>query len=161
MLEWLIVGGGIQGTHLSHVLVRRRGVDLGGIAVLDPHDTPLHRWRECTRAIGMKHLRSPGVHHLDLDPFSLHHFGAGRAGRAHPRRRRGHHRRTAHARAGPGRKGEHNRLFRERYGFVRLGLHCREMGFAHPRTGEPLVVKAPLDAAFTSVLAQLGIDPGE
>lgn len=58
-------------------------------------------------------------------------------------------------------KGEHNRLFRERYGFARLGLHCLEMGFTHPRTGEPLVVKAPLDAAFTSVLAQLGIDPGE
>ncbi|MBM4391153.1 MAG: FAD/NAD(P)-binding protein [Deltaproteobacteria bacterium] len=74
MLEWLIVGGGIHGTHLSHVLVHGRGVDRDRVAVLDPHATPLQRWRECTRAIGMRHLRSPGVHHLDLDPFALHRF---------------------------------------------------------------------------------------
>lgn len=58
-------------------------------------------------------------------------------------------------------KGEHNRHFREHYGFARLGLHCREMGFAHPRTGEPVVVKAPLDETFVNVLARLGIGPGE
>ncbi len=57
-------------------------------------------------------------------------------------------------------KGEHNRHFREVYGFGRLALHCREMAFAHPRTGAPLRVQAPLDAAFAGLLTQLGIDAG-
>lgn len=79
MLEWLIIGGGIHGTHLSHVLVSGRRAERSSIAVLDPHGTPLHRWRTCTHTVGMSHLRSPGVHHLDLDPFSLHHFAKGGA----------------------------------------------------------------------------------
>lgn len=79
MLEWLVVGGGIHGTHLSHVLVTARRAPRDRVRVLDPHAAPLHRWRECTQAVGMRYLRSPGVHHLDLDPFALHRFGFGRA----------------------------------------------------------------------------------
>lgn len=79
MLDWLIVGGGVHGTHLSHVLLTGKGVRRDRLRVLDPHPAPLHRWRECTRAIGMRYLRSPGVHHLDLDPFALHRFAHGRA----------------------------------------------------------------------------------
>jgi cation diffusion facilitator CzcD-associated flavoprotein CzcO len=82
MLEWLIVGGGIHGTHLAHVLLAGRGVARDRLAVLDPHPTPLHRWRECTRAVGMRYLRSPSVHHIGLDPFDLVEFA-----RAWPRGR--------------------------------------------------------------------------
>jgi cation diffusion facilitator CzcD-associated flavoprotein CzcO len=80
MLDWLIVGGGVHGTHLSHVLLTGARVPRDRLRVLDPHPAPLYRWRECTRAVGMKHLRSPGVHHLDLDAFSLHQFARGRSG---------------------------------------------------------------------------------
>lgn len=73
MLDWLIVGGGVHGTHLAHVLLAR-GARHDRVTVLDPHDGLLARWRECTRAVGMRHLRSPAVHHLGLDPFDLHRF---------------------------------------------------------------------------------------
>jgi cation diffusion facilitator CzcD-associated flavoprotein CzcO len=67
MLDWLIVGGGIHGTHLSRVL------SAGGasVRVLDPHAEPLQRWRECTRNCGMQFLRSPLEDHLAEDPLSL------------------------------------------------------------------------------------------
>jgi len=41
-------------------------------------------------------------------------------------------------------KGEHNRLFRERYGLHRLALHAAELRFAHPVTGDEVVASAPL-----------------
>ena len=71
MLDWLIIGGGLHGTHLAAVL--RKGGS-GDIGLLDPHPEPLARWRACTEAVGMRFLRSPGVHHLDVDPFSLLQF---------------------------------------------------------------------------------------
>jgi len=36
MLDWLIVGGGVHGTHLSRVLVGAAGVQPDKIRVLDP-----------------------------------------------------------------------------------------------------------------------------
>ncbi|MCK6544978.1 FAD/NAD(P)-binding protein [Myxococcota bacterium] len=79
MFDWLVIGGGIHGTHVSLVLSKR--IDRARVGVLDPHDAPLARWDACTRATGMTHLRSPAVHHLDLDPWSLKRFadGPGRA----------------------------------------------------------------------------------
>jgi cation diffusion facilitator CzcD-associated flavoprotein CzcO len=74
MLEWLIVGGGVHGTHLSHVLVTERSVPRDGVGVLDPHERALERWDECSENSGMKLLRSPYVHHLDTHPFSLRQF---------------------------------------------------------------------------------------
>lgn len=75
MLDWLIIGGGIHGTYLSHVL-QRRGVAPERLRVLDPHAQPLARWRACTANTGMRFLRSPGVHHLDRDAESLIKFCA-------------------------------------------------------------------------------------
>ena len=41
-------------------------------------------------------------------------------------------------------KGEHNRLFRERYGLNRLFLHAESLTFPHPQGGAPLSVHAPV-----------------
>ena len=49
-----------------------------------PSDRLLAHWRSCAATTGMTHLRSSGVHHLDLDPFSLLHF----AGKRKKRKRR-------------------------------------------------------------------------
>jgi len=75
VLDTLVIGGGPMGTHLSLVLSRACGA---AVRVLDPHPEPLAEWRRCTEAVGMTHLRSPLVHHLDLDPFSLQRFARDR-----------------------------------------------------------------------------------
>lgn len=53
-------------------------------------------------------------------------------------------------------KGEHNRIFRERFGFHRLALHCSEMSLRHARSGAPLVVQAPLSPDLAQLLSALG-----
>ena len=53
-------------------------------------------------------------------------------------------------------RGEHNRLFRERFACNRLLLHSLSLEFDHPESGHELRIEAPLDAAFTSVLKSLG-----
>lgn len=74
MLDWLIIGGGVHGTHLSLHLLRRRRVPQDRIRVLDPHASALARWNACTTNCGMGFLRSPYVHHLDIPSDSLMHF---------------------------------------------------------------------------------------
>jgi len=53
-------------------------------------------------------------------------------------------------------RGEHNRLFREKFGVHRLLLHAQSVSFVHPVTKEVLVVEAPLDAVFSEVLQTFG-----
>lgn len=53
-------------------------------------------------------------------------------------------------------RGEHNRMFRENLGCKRLLLHSASIEFEHPRTGETLLISAPLDAAFARVLRMPG-----
>jgi tRNA pseudouridine65 synthase len=53
-------------------------------------------------------------------------------------------------------RGEHNRLFREKFGVHRLLLHAQSVSFIHPVTKEALVVEAPLDAVFSEVLQTFG-----
>ena len=84
MLDWLIIGGGVHGTHLSLALLRAAGVAHDRLAVLDPWDEPLARFFRFTEATGMGYLRSPAVHHLDLHPYALRSFA-----------RRGHGKRVA------------------------------------------------------------------
>jgi cation diffusion facilitator CzcD-associated flavoprotein CzcO len=69
--KWLIIGGGIHGTHLSLHLMRRGGVSPERIRVLDPYPAPLAVWDRVTRAVGMAYLRSPIVHNLHWDQGSL------------------------------------------------------------------------------------------
>jgi len=75
MLDWLIIGGGIQGTYLSHYLLHKRGVGRACLRVLDPYPQALARWTQRTQNVGMAYLRSPRVHHLDLSPASMDSFG--------------------------------------------------------------------------------------
>jgi tRNA pseudouridine65 synthase len=54
-------------------------------------------------------------------------------------------------------KGEHNRLFRERFGLHRLALHARELAFAHPRTGVAMRVLAPIPDDLAGPLRAMGL----
>jgi len=74
MLGWLIIGGGIHGVHIAARLIGEAGVPPGRLRILDPGARLLERWKACTAATGMSHLRSPSVHHLDVDPSSLGRF---------------------------------------------------------------------------------------
>jgi cation diffusion facilitator CzcD-associated flavoprotein CzcO len=74
MLDWLIIGGGIHGTAISHGLTQRAGVPRDRLRVLDPYDKPLARWTACAINTGMDYLRSPLAHQLHFDPFSLRFF---------------------------------------------------------------------------------------
>lgn len=47
--------------------------------------------------------------------------------------------------------GRHNRSFRT-LGVHRMLLHARRLAFTHPRTGERIVVTAPVDAEFDKAL---------
>ena len=80
-VDWLIIGGGIHGVHVAARLIGEAQVDPSSVRILDPGSELLWRWRRCTATTGMSHLRSPGVHHLDLEPFSLVHFAGPRRNR--------------------------------------------------------------------------------
>ena len=79
MLDWLIIGGGIHGTALSLALTNRYKVSR--VRVLDPHNEPLAYWNHFTHNTGMAYLRSPGVHHLHYDPWSMRTFNETRRGK--------------------------------------------------------------------------------
>lgn len=76
MLDWLVVGGGLHGTALSYHLTKHRGIPADRIRVLDPYETPLTLWKHHTVNTGMAYLRSPLVHHLHPDVWSLRTFAA-------------------------------------------------------------------------------------
>jgi len=71
MLDWLIIGGGVHGTHISFQLTGRGKVPSDRVRVLDPHAVSLARWEMFTHAVGMEYLRSPMVHSLHWDQGSL------------------------------------------------------------------------------------------
>ena len=73
-IDWLIIGGGIHGVHIAARLLDDVGVDRDRIRIIDPCKRLLQRWRECTAVTGMVHLRSPAVHHLGLDAWSLRRY---------------------------------------------------------------------------------------
>lgn len=73
-LDWLIVGGGIHGVHIAARLIGEAGVAPERLRIVDPADRLLARWRTCTATTGMRYLRSPSVHNIDLEPFSLERF---------------------------------------------------------------------------------------
>lgn len=83
MLDWLIIGGGVHGTYLSNLLLNQAGIPPAALRVLDPFDTPLADWRRRARACGMRYLRSPATHNIDLHILSVHRFAGTSAGRPH------------------------------------------------------------------------------
>jgi len=80
MLDWLIVGGGLHGTHLALYLTQRRRVSLDRLRILDPYPEPLALWEHHTANVGMTYLRSGHAHNLHYDPFSLITFARTQAG---------------------------------------------------------------------------------
>jgi tRNA pseudouridine65 synthase len=54
-------------------------------------------------------------------------------------------------------KGEHNRLFRERYALDRLALHAAALRFVHPETGQAITVRAPLTGSYADCLSRLAL----
>ena len=80
-----------------------------------------------------------------------------RSGRLHQIRR--HLKHISHPIIGDVRygKGEHNRLFRERFGLHRLALHALELEFDHPVTGERLRIVAPVPEDLAGPLRAMGL----
>ncbi len=52
MLDWLIIGGGIHGTHIAYVLKQRGGVPVDRLRILDPNPRLLARREERTGKLG-------------------------------------------------------------------------------------------------------------
>lgn len=74
MIAWLIIGGGIHGTYLSHLLVNKVGLNRDEVRVLDPHQKPMAVWNRNTINCGMRFLRSPATHNIDIPVLSLYRF---------------------------------------------------------------------------------------
>lgn len=74
MHQVLIVGGGIHGTFLSHLLSHHLGIT--DHVVVDRYAEPLHVWNRHTTACGMSHLRSPSAHNLEVDYRALRKYAA-------------------------------------------------------------------------------------
>ncbi|MDQ0481112.1 FAD/NAD(P)-binding protein [Guptibacillus hwajinpoensis] len=74
MYEWIIIGGGIHGCTIALSLLKSGKVNKEDILIIDPHSSPLERWKERTERIQMPFLRSPSVHHIDVTPFSLEKY---------------------------------------------------------------------------------------
>lgn len=74
MFKWIVIGGGIQGATVASHLLHFNLVNQEEILVIDPHDSPVEEWKRVTNKVGMKHLRSPSVHHLHPDPYHLKKF---------------------------------------------------------------------------------------
>ncbi len=55
-------------------------------------------------------------------------------------------------------KGEHNRLFRERFGLHRLALHALEITFVHPDDGRLLSIAAPVPEDLAGPLRAMGFE---
>lgn len=74
MYKWVIVGGGVQGITMATFLLKQKKVTISELVIVDPHSEPLENWKRCTSSISMPYLRSPVVHHIDVETFSLQAF---------------------------------------------------------------------------------------
>ncbi|WP_208588678.1 FAD/NAD(P)-binding protein [Gracilibacillus suaedae] len=74
MYKWIIIGGGIHGCTIAIHLLKSGKVEPNELLIVDRYEKPLHKWSMITSKIGMDFLRSPSVHHIDQDPFSLQNY---------------------------------------------------------------------------------------
>ncbi|WP_026673275.1 FAD/NAD(P)-binding protein [Alkalihalobacterium bogoriense] len=81
MKEWTIIGGGIQGCTIANYLLKSKRTTVENLAIIDPNHSPLSTWNRCTSQIEMPFLRSPSIHHIDIDPFSLEKFAKSKEGK--------------------------------------------------------------------------------
>lgn len=75
MYDWIIIGGGIHGCTIATFLIKSGKANINNFLIIDPNKEPLSKWKRNTDVIGMEYLRSPSVHHMDLNPFSLQKYG--------------------------------------------------------------------------------------
>ncbi len=73
-----IVGGGVHGVHLAVRLLESDTVDRKALRIVEPNGL-LGGFRKKSRQCGMTELRSPFVHHVARDPFSLRDFARERS----------------------------------------------------------------------------------
>ncbi|HUA79280.1 MAG TPA: pseudouridine synthase [Dyella sp.] len=52
-------------------------------------------------------------------------------------------------------RSDHNRLYKQHFGCHRMLLHAWRLSFRHPVDSKPMMLQAPLDPAFRSLLARL------
>ena len=74
MLDWAIIGGGPQGVLFANALMHQKAISASRVRIIDPYPVLLHRWNRMTANTGMRYMRSPQVHHVDIDPYSLQQF---------------------------------------------------------------------------------------
>lgn len=76
MLEWLIIGAGIHGcTTAAHLAYADPSLTSDKkLLMIDSEARPLSAWDRLTKRVGMKYLRSPGVHHVHPDARDLFRF---------------------------------------------------------------------------------------
>lgn len=74
MKKIIIIGGGIQGCTLAVHLLKKKKIKNSDLLIIDKNDQPLGNWKACTNIISMPYLRSPSVHHIDVNPFSLEKY---------------------------------------------------------------------------------------
>lgn len=72
-----IVGGGVHGVHLAVRLLQAELIEPDELRIVDPSGL-LESFRRKCRQCGMVELRSPFVHHVGTDPFSLRDFARAR-----------------------------------------------------------------------------------
>lgn len=77
MLRWLVVGGGPVGIQVAAGLCVHAKVPPTALRILDPEPLLMDAWRRRAAAVGMTHLRSPSVHNLDVDAWSLQRHAEG------------------------------------------------------------------------------------
>lgn len=71
MISWLIVGGGIHGTHIATQLMASGKAISSSLSIIDENECLLQKWKTRTSNTGMKYLRSSAGYHLDVDENSL------------------------------------------------------------------------------------------
>lgn len=141
-LQELFEAGRLEKRYLA--LVRGITPDVGVI------DYPLPRSSEGPRVPALTEYRRLAT----FERYSLVE-AIPKTGRLHQIRR--HFKHISHPLIGDVRygKGEHNRLFRERFGLHRLALHAAELAFDHPTTGERLRIEAPLPVDLAGPLERM------
>ena len=71
--EVTIIGGGVHGTHLAIRLLNAGIVDRKRMRICEPNGLLANLRQQCQQC-GMTEFRSPLVHHIATDPFSLRAF---------------------------------------------------------------------------------------
>jgi len=85
-LDWLIVGGGLHGVHISAQLIAK-GIE--NFVIVDDESELLFKWKRRTEATGMKYMRSSATFHLDVEKEALTQFAANQHGTQNQRNVRG------------------------------------------------------------------------